>query len=67
MPAPRRSLLATAVLLPAVPVRRPAAAQQRFVSIFMFVAAGPGGGWDGSGRAIEQAARPVGPVGSVQF
>lgn len=64
----RRSTLAAAALLPAVallPGR--ATAQQRFESIFMFVPAGPGGGWDGTGRAIEQAARAAGLVGSFQF
>ncbi len=64
----RRSTLAAAALLPAtalLPGR--AAAQQRFDSIFMFVPAGPGGGWDGTGRAIEQAARASGLVGSFQF
>ena len=30
--------------------------QQRFPSIYMFIPAAPGGGWDGLGRAIEQAA-----------
>jgi putative tricarboxylic transport membrane protein len=46
---------------------RGASAQQRFSSIYMFVPAGPGGGWDGLGRAIEQAARAAGLVGSFQF
>jgi putative tricarboxylic transport membrane protein len=45
----------------------PAAARQLFESIFMFIPAGPGGGWDGTGRAIEQAARAAGLVGSFQF
>jgi putative tricarboxylic transport membrane protein len=64
----RRSTLAAAAMLPAaalLPGR--AAAQQRFDSIFMFIPAGPGGGWDGTGRAIEQAARAAGLVGSFQF
>ena len=30
----------------------------------MFIPAGPGGGWDGLGRAIEQVARQGGLVGS---
>ncbi|MBW6398464.1 tripartite tricarboxylate transporter substrate binding protein [Roseomonas sp. HJA6] len=46
---------------------RLAGAQQRFASIYMFVPAGPGGGWDGLGRAIEQAARQSGLVGTFQF
>jgi putative tricarboxylic transport membrane protein len=33
----------------------------------MFIPAGPGGGWDGLGRAIEQVAREAGLVGSFQF
>ncbi|MFQ3623747.1 MAG: tripartite tricarboxylate transporter substrate-binding protein [Acetobacteraceae bacterium] len=61
----RRMLLVSAA---AVPVALSGArAQQRFESIFMFIPAGPGGGWDGTGRAIEQAARAAGLVGSFQF
>ncbi|WP_144184313.1 Bug family tripartite tricarboxylate transporter substrate binding protein [Elioraea rosea] len=64
----RRHALAAAALIPgAALVGGPARAQQRFDSIFMFVPAGPGGGWDGTGRAIEQAARQAGLVGSFQF
>ena len=33
----------------------------------MFIPAGPGGGWDGLGRAIEQVARQAGLVGTFQF
>jgi putative tricarboxylic transport membrane protein len=61
----RRTLLAAAAALGLAP--RLAAAQQRFASIYMFVPAGPGGGWDGLGRAIEQAARAGGLVGTFQF
>lgn len=64
----RRHLLATAALAPAAALSAGGTrAQQRFDSIFMFVPAGPGGGWDGTGRAIEQAARASGLVGSFQF
>jgi putative tricarboxylic transport membrane protein len=64
----RRSILAAAAAVPAAAILpRGAAAQQRFESIFMFIPAGPGGGWDGTGRAIEQAARAAGLVGSFQF
>jgi len=68
----RRSLIATAAALPAFLAAtslfgRQAAAQQRLNSMFVFVPAGPGGGWDGLGRAIEQAARAAGIVGSFQF
>jgi len=65
----RRSLLAAgipavaAATLPAGPAR----AQQRFASLYMFVPAGPGGGWDGLARAIEQVARAAGLVGNFQF
>jgi putative tricarboxylic transport membrane protein len=63
----RRLLLGTAALGAGTLALRPAVAQQRFESIFMFIPAGPGGGWDGTGRAIEQAARAAGLVGSFQF
>jgi putative tricarboxylic transport membrane protein len=33
----------------------------------MFVPAGPGGGWDGTGRSIEAACKSAGLVGSFQF
>jgi putative tricarboxylic transport membrane protein len=65
MTVTRRTMLAAAGALTLLP--RGAAAQQKFESIFMFVPAGPGGGWDGTGRAIEQAARAAGLVGSFQF
>jgi len=52
----------------ALPGRRARAqGQQRFPSIYMFVPAAPGGGWDGLGRAIEQVARGAGLVGTFQF
>jgi putative tricarboxylic transport membrane protein len=64
----RRTMLAAAAGLSALgPAARRAAAQQRFNSLYMFVPAGPGGGWDGLGRAIEQVARGAGLVGSFQF
>ena len=49
----RHLLLAT----PALVLARAARAEQRFASMSMFIPAGPGGGWDGLGRAIEQVAR----------
>ncbi len=61
----RRTLLAATAGLGLAPGL--AQAQQRFASIYMFVPANPGGGWDGLGRAIEQAARQAGLVGSFQF
>ena len=33
----------------------------------MFVPAAPGGGWDGTARAIERAAKAAGLVGTMQF
>ncbi|MGX9963211.1 Bug family tripartite tricarboxylate transporter substrate binding protein [Roseomonas sp. F4] len=64
----RRTLIAaTAGLATAGLLGRSASAQQRFESLFVFVPAGPGGGWDGLGRALEQASRAAGLVGSFQF
>ena len=47
----------------------PAWAQARplFDTINMFVPAAPGGGWDGTARALEAAAKGAGLVGSFQF
>ena len=62
----RRQMLAAAAALgvaPAVAAR----AEQLFASLYIFIPAGPGGGWDGLGRAIEQAARQAGLVGTFQF
>lgn len=63
----RHLLAATAGLAAGASLAGPASAQQRFASMFMFIPAGPGGGWDGLGRAIEQVARGAGLVGSFQF
>lgn len=63
----RHVLSAAAGLAAAGSLARPAVAQQRFASMYVFVPAGPGGGWDGLGRAIEQASRAAGLVGSFQF
>ncbi|WP_043340129.1 Bug family tripartite tricarboxylate transporter substrate binding protein [Belnapia moabensis] len=60
----RRHLLAAAGLLA---VTGQTQAQPRLPSLYMFIPAGPGGGWDGLGRAIEQVARQAGLVGSFQF
>jgi putative tricarboxylic transport membrane protein len=38
-----------------------------FDTINMFVPAAPGGGWDGTARAIERAAKASGLVGNFQF
>ncbi|MBR0670239.1 Bug family tripartite tricarboxylate transporter substrate binding protein [Neoroseomonas soli] len=61
----RRTLLAATAALGLTPGL--ARAQQRFASMYMFIPAGPGGGWDGLGRAVEQVARGAGLVGSFQF
>jgi putative tricarboxylic transport membrane protein len=64
----RRRLMAAAGIAPVVSALPGfASAQPLFDSILMFVPAAPGGGWDGTGRAIEQAAKAAGLVGSVQF
>jgi putative tricarboxylic transport membrane protein len=64
----RRSLIAATAALPmATLFASGARAQQRFNSLYVFVPAGPGGGWDGLGRAIEQASRGAGMVNSFQF
>lgn len=68
----RRSVLAAAALAP-LAARRAAAqggaqgAAPRFANMNMFIPAGPGGGWDGLGRAIEQVARQAGLVTNFQF
>lgn len=68
MPIRRRTILAATAGLSATPLLPSgASAQQRFNSMYVFVPAGPGGGWDGLGRAIEQASRAAGMVGSFQF
>jgi putative tricarboxylic transport membrane protein len=63
----RAIMLATSALAATALVGRPAAAEQAFASLRMFIPAGPGGGWDGTGRAIEQVLRGAGKVGSFQF
>jgi len=44
-----------------------AQAKPLFDTINMFVPAAPGGGWDGTARAIERAAKVSGLVGNFQF
>jgi putative tricarboxylic transport membrane protein len=44
-----------------------AQAKPMFDVINMFIPAAPGGGWDGTGRAIEAACKSAGLVGSFQF
>lgn len=38
-----------------------------FDNINMFVPAAPGGGWDGTARALERSAKAAGLVGNMQF
>lgn len=66
----RRSVLAAAALSPLAAARHASAqgsAAPRFANMNMFIPAGPGGGWDGLGRAIEQVSRQAGLVGNFQF
>ena len=62
----RRHLLQAAPLLALPALARPARAQALYPSVRLFVPANPGGGWDGLGRAIEQALRASGLAGGIQ-
>jgi putative tricarboxylic transport membrane protein len=44
-----------------------AQAKPLFDTLHMFVPAAPGGGWDGTARALERAAKASGLVGQMQF
>ncbi len=44
-----------------------AQAKPLFETLNMFVPAAPGGGWDGTARAFERAAKAAGLVGNMQF
>lgn len=66
----RREFLAAAAAggaYAALPACVFAQAKALFDSISMFVPAAPGGGWDGTARALEAAAKGAGLVGSFQF
>jgi putative tricarboxylic transport membrane protein len=66
----RREFLAAAAAggaYAALPASVFAQAKVLFDSINMFVPAAPGGGWDGTARALEAAAKAAGLVGSFQF
>jgi putative tricarboxylic transport membrane protein len=64
----RRKLLLGAGCAPLLAVLpRMAWAAPLFDSINMFVPAAPGGGWDGTARAIEAAARASGLASTFQF
>jgi putative tricarboxylic transport membrane protein len=63
----RRDFLLAAGALGASTLPLPALSAPLFDSIFMFVPAAPGGGWDGTARAIEQACKAADLVGAFQF
>ena len=63
----RRQFLVKAGALGAAALPWPAMAAPLFDSIFMFVPAAPGGGWDGTARAIEQACKSADLVAGFQF
>ena len=61
----RRQFMVNTVALGAAALPWPAMAAPLFDSIYMFVPAAPGGGWDGTARAIEAAGMKVTPVNKV--
>jgi putative tricarboxylic transport membrane protein len=66
-PIQRRALFAAMASAPLLGQGAAAQGAPRFAHLNMFIPAGPGGGWDGLGRAIEQVGRPAGLVGNFQF
>ncbi len=70
MKSTRREFVLNAVsigALAALPGVVRAQSKPLFDAINMFIPAAPGGGWDGTGRAIEAACKGAGLVGSFQF
>lgn len=67
MTVTRREFVIGSALVGACPSWLSAAPTKMFDSINMFIPAGPGGGWDGTGRAIEAACKGAGLVESFQF
>ncbi|MEY4507772.1 MAG: hypothetical protein RL297_2350 [Pseudomonadota bacterium] len=68
MPFTKRDFLKlTALSGASLALPRWAQAKQLFDTVNMFVPAGPGGGWDGTARALEKAAKAAGLVGNMQF
>ncbi len=61
----RRHLLASAAGLSAALATRGHA--EAIASLYVFVPAAPGGGWDGLARALELVGRPAGLVSRFQF
>lgn len=68
MPISKRDFLALGAATGAS-LALPAWAQSKplFDTLHMFVPAAPGGGWDGTARAIERAAKAAGLVGNMPF
>lgn len=73
MTVTRRQLLETTsaasslALLGGLPFMSRSAYAQAIDSLKIFVPAAPGGGWDGTARAMEQALKATGAVKAVQF
>jgi len=64
----RRDLLIGTAAAAATPLRSIADAQAQVVDLLkIFVPAAPGGGWDQTGRTIEQVLRATGAVKGVQI
>ncbi len=64
----RRELMKYALATAAIaPIQTWAQAKPLFDSLNMFVPAAPGGGWDGTARALERAAKAANLVGNMQF
>ncbi|MEC5399766.1 Bug family tripartite tricarboxylate transporter substrate binding protein [Uliginosibacterium sp. H1] len=63
----RRFAIAAGLAPLAAGLPRWASAAPQFESINMFIPAAPGGGWDTTGRVIEQVCRAAGLVSGFQF
>ncbi len=63
----RRDFVIGSALAGAFPSSLLANPSRMFETINMFIPAGPGGGWDGTGRAVEAACKGAGLVDSFQF
>ncbi|NBT34161.1 MAG: tripartite tricarboxylate transporter substrate binding protein [Betaproteobacteria bacterium] len=66
----RRTFLSQTTMLgvgAGLPLQLFAQGKPFFDTINLFIPANPGGGWDGTGRAIEEAAKKAGLVGTFQF
>jgi putative tricarboxylic transport membrane protein len=64
----RRELMKYALACASIaPMQAWAQTKPLFDSLNMFVPAAPGGGWDGTARALERAAKAANLVGNMQF